>query len=77
MRRALLKSPFTIPKEGGDFAGQKYFEAEDLVKMVFIEVDAKGNPIKIRSKWGHYSLFEHAPDAVPAHYGKPSYYHKK
>lgn len=41
------------------------------------EVDAKGHPTKLKSKWGHYSLFEHAPDAVPAYYGIPSYYRKK
>jgi Domain of unknown function (DUF4157) len=42
-----------------------------------IDVDGKGNPTRLKSKWGHYSLFEHAPEAVPTHYGKPDYYHKK
>lgn len=129
----LNKLAKTIPKAGGDLAGQKYFEAEDLVKnglhfemgpstLIYprwvlddearallksyqprtagekvargdiglysmgsdlphsgkvIEVDAKGGPTRLRSKWGHYSLFEHSPEAVPAHYGKPAYYHKK
>ena len=42
-----------------------------------IAVDTKGRPTMIRSKWGHYSLFEHPPAAVPAHYGTPSYHRKK
>jgi len=41
------------------------------------QVDAKGKPIKIKSKWGHYSLFEHDPETIPAHYGRPSYFRKK
>ena len=42
-----------------------------------IAVDTKGRPTMIRSKWGHYSLFEHPPAVVPAHYGTPSYHRKK
>ena len=42
-----------------------------------IAVDTKGRPTMIRSKWGHYSLFEHPPDAVPAHYGTPSFHRRK
>ena len=41
------------------------------------EVDANGKAVKVQGKWGHYSLFEHPPDAVPAHYGKPTFYRKK
>lgn len=41
-----------------------------------VEVDEKHNPTKIRSKWGHLSLFEHTPRAVPDYYGTPSYYHR-
>jgi hypothetical protein len=122
----------TIPKEGGDLAGQKFFDATDLVKEgIYFEMrriplifprwvldaetrdllkglrsrktgekvekgdiaiyssngdlphsgkvtqdDGKGNPTRIKSKWGHFSLFEHAPEAVPAYYGKPSFFHK-
>jgi hypothetical protein len=129
----LKKLAKTIPKEGEDLAGQKYYEATDLVQegvhfelgpptVLFprwvldgevrtllegykplpaggkvavgdvviystdgdyphsgrvTEIDGKGNPVKVKGKWGHYSLFEHPPDAVPAHYGKPSYYRKK
>jgi hypothetical protein len=39
-------------------------------------VDKQGKPAMIRSKWGHYSIFEHPPDAVPNHYGSPTYYRK-
>jgi len=42
-----------------------------------IEVDKKGVPTMIRSKWGQQSLFEHPPAAVPAHYGAPTYFRKK
>jgi hypothetical protein len=129
----LKKLARKIPKEGGDLAGQEYFEGADLVNnglhfemspatLIYprwvlddeartllkaykkrkagekvakgdvglyskdsalphsgkvTEVDGKGNPTRLKSKWGHYSLFEHAPEAVPAHYGKPDYYDKK
>ena len=42
-----------------------------------IAVDKQGKPTMIKSKWGEYSLFEHPPSAVPAHYGTPNYYRKK
>jgi hypothetical protein len=42
-----------------------------------IAVDKGGTPTMIRSKWGHHSLFEHPPTAVPSHYGTPAYYRKK
>lgn len=41
------------------------------------KIDKKGNPIKVKGKWGHYSLFEHDPEAVPSYYGTPNYYRKK
>jgi hypothetical protein len=41
------------------------------------EADSSGRPSRVKGKWGHYSLFEHPPEAVPAHYGKPSYHRKK
>jgi hypothetical protein len=40
------------------------------------KVDPQGRPVMVRSKWGLQSLFEHPPQAVPSHYGKPSYYRK-
>jgi hypothetical protein len=41
------------------------------------EVDKRGNPTKVKGKWGHYSMFEHDPEAVPQHYGKPYFFRKK
>ena len=80
MARNLIKS--YLPRKAGEKTTERdiaiYSTNGDLPHSgKVIEVDAKGNPTKIRSKWGHYSLFEHAPDAVPAYYGKPSCYHKK
>ena len=64
------------PKVKGDIV--VYSVGSDLPHSgQVIEVDKKGNPAKIKSKWGHQSIFEHAPDAVPTFYGSPTYYRKK
>jgi len=41
------------------------------------KVDRTGEPTRVKGKWGHFSLFEHDPATVPAHYGKHSYFRKK
>jgi hypothetical protein len=42
-----------------------------------IDVDSSGDALRVRGKFGHFSLFEHAPGAVPAHYGKPVFWAKR
>jgi hypothetical protein len=41
------------------------------------KVDKHGNPTRVKGKFGHYSLFEHDPVVVPAHYGAPEFYRRK